>query len=134
MAGNKKKNCVSKEMREAVKNSGHRKENHATEEAKRKITTKEFQTREARKQKGNNSKNNRREKYLVLNHWRWFHFSVDGNSASLQFFSSSAISTGPTGAGGARSLAIEEKGWCRLTVTQNAKKLPTPERRQNNSD
>ena len=33
---------------------------------------------------------------------------------------SSAISTGPTGAGGAGSSAIEE-GWCRLTVTHNVK-------------
>ena len=34
---------------------------------------------------------------------------------------SSAISTAPTGAGGARSSAIKEKGWCWLTVTENAK-------------
>ena len=47
--------------------------------------------------------------------------SISAPTGTAPAAGSSAISTEPTGAGGAGSSAIEEKGWCRLTVTQNAK-------------
>ena len=118
-------------MREAVKNSGHRRENHATEEAKRKITKKEFQTSEARKRRRNNSKNNRREKYLVLNHWRWLHFSADGNSASRRFFSN--LHSANWSRRGEK-FSHQRKRLVVVDGDRKRQKLPTPERRQNNSD
>ena len=63
-------------------------------------------------------KNNRREKYLVLNHWRWFHFSADGNSASRRFFSNLYRANWSRQS---EKFSHRGKGWCQLTVTQNAK-------------
>ena len=47
--------------------------------------------------------------------------SISAPTGTAPAAGSSAISIRPTGAGGAGSSAIEEKGWCRLTVTQNTK-------------
>ena len=110
--------ALSKEMPEALKNSGHRKENHATEEAKRKITTKNSKHVKQENKKETTPK--------TIGEKNTSSSTTGGGSISAPTGTapaagSSAISTGPTGAGGAGSSAIEEKGWPRLTVTQNAK-------------
>ena len=105
-------------LREAVKNSGHRKENHATEEAKRKITTKNSKhvKQENKKKTTPKTIGEKNTSFSTTGG-----ASVSAPTGTAPAAGSSAISTGPTGAGGAGSSAIEEKGWPRLTVTQNPK-------------
>ena len=105
---------LSKEMREAVKNSG----NHATEEANRKITTKNSKHVKQENKKETTPKTTGEKNTSSSTTGGG---SVSAPTGTAPAAGSSAISTGPTGAGGAGSSAIEEKGWPRLTVTQNAK-------------